>query len=257
MYTRLAFSVAAHLEPEILLVDEVLAVGDAAFQKKCLGKMGEVAHEGRTVLFVSHNLGQMRTLCPYALWIDGGKVAAGGACAAIAVAYERDLTKPQADPPVKKANRSCGFLSWRLITDSPDAQRVVIENEPLTVEFTFRLLEGSFYADIEIFIQSPDGQTLGGWKLSGARVKQGTYKLVCNFSQLPLRPGIYFWYASIWDGGRKVDTTRLLPDLAIATPDYSGLPPARSGVINIACQRHIEPIHEAAIVHEDAMELSP
>src|SRR5260221_5441737 len=63
MYVRLAFGVAAHLDPEILLVDEVLAVGDAAFQKKCLGKMGDVAKEGRTVLFVSHNMGAVRKLC--------------------------------------------------------------------------------------------------------------------------------------------------------------------------------------------------
>ena len=63
MYVRLAFAVAAHLEPEILLVDEVLAVGDAAFQKKCLGKMGEVAKEGRTVLFVSHNMAAVQSLC--------------------------------------------------------------------------------------------------------------------------------------------------------------------------------------------------
>ena len=62
MYMRLAFAVAAHLEPEILMVDEVLAVGDAEFQKKCLGKMGEVAHEGRTVLFVSHNMASIENL---------------------------------------------------------------------------------------------------------------------------------------------------------------------------------------------------
>ena len=74
MYVRLAFAVAAHLEPEILLVDEVLAVGDAAFQKKCLGKMGDVAHEGRTVLFVSHNMQAIRQLCPRAMWLDKGRV---------------------------------------------------------------------------------------------------------------------------------------------------------------------------------------
>ena len=62
MYVRLAFAVAAHLEPEILVIDEVLAVGDAAFQKKCLGKMGDVAKEGRTVLFVSHNMGAISTI---------------------------------------------------------------------------------------------------------------------------------------------------------------------------------------------------
>ena len=74
MYLRLGFAVAAHLEPEILLVDEVLAVGDAAFQRKCLGKMGAVANEGRTVLFVSHSMDAIRRLCPTVLWIDSGKV---------------------------------------------------------------------------------------------------------------------------------------------------------------------------------------
>lgn len=78
MYMRLAFSVAAHLEPEILLVDEVLAVGDASFQKKCLGKMGEVAREGRTVLFVSHSLGMVNQLCERAFWLDGGRLVLDG-----------------------------------------------------------------------------------------------------------------------------------------------------------------------------------
>jgi len=74
MYVRLAFAVAAHLEPEILLVDEVLAVGDAAFQKKCLGKMGEVANQGRTVLLVSHNMNAIQELCTTAILLESGKV---------------------------------------------------------------------------------------------------------------------------------------------------------------------------------------
>jgi lipopolysaccharide transport system ATP-binding protein len=78
MYLRLAFAVAAHLEPEILLVDEVLAVGDAAFQKKCLGKMGEVAGEGRTVLFVSHNMAAIRQLCAASVLLEDGRVACMG-----------------------------------------------------------------------------------------------------------------------------------------------------------------------------------
>jgi lipopolysaccharide transport system ATP-binding protein len=74
MYMRLAFAVAAHLDPEIVLVDEVLAVGDAAFQKKCLGKMGEVTHEGRTVLFVSHNMTAVRSLCSKGILLENGKI---------------------------------------------------------------------------------------------------------------------------------------------------------------------------------------
>jgi lipopolysaccharide transport system ATP-binding protein len=79
MYVRLAFAVAAHLEPEILLVDEVLAVGDAAFQKKCLGKMGDVAHEGRTILFVSHNMAAVQQLCQSGMVLNEGKLNFNGA----------------------------------------------------------------------------------------------------------------------------------------------------------------------------------
>jgi lipopolysaccharide transport system ATP-binding protein len=78
MYVRLAFAVAAHLEPEILIVDEVLAVGDAEFQKKCLGKMGEVTKQGRTILFVSHNMAAVRTLCSTCLLLDRGRMRSVG-----------------------------------------------------------------------------------------------------------------------------------------------------------------------------------
>ena len=76
MYTRLGFAVAAHLDPEVLIVDEVLAVGDASFQKKCLGKMGDVARSGRTVLFVSHNMAAVESLCGRAIWLDRGTIRA-------------------------------------------------------------------------------------------------------------------------------------------------------------------------------------
>ncbi|HZJ13565.1 MAG TPA: ABC transporter ATP-binding protein, partial [Chthoniobacteraceae bacterium] len=87
MYVRLAFAVVAHLEPEILIIDEVLAVGDTAFQKKCLGKMDEVARSGRTVLFVSHNLPAVQTLCSRAILIDLGRVVATGSVGEILTEY--------------------------------------------------------------------------------------------------------------------------------------------------------------------------
>jgi lipopolysaccharide transport system ATP-binding protein len=89
MYVRLAFAVAAHLEPEILLVDEVLAVGDAAFQKKCLGKIRNVAREGRTVMFVSHNMSAIRKLCGSAIWLDNGKIVKSGTSHEIVRDYEQ------------------------------------------------------------------------------------------------------------------------------------------------------------------------
>lgn len=88
MYVRLAFAVAAHLEPDVLVIDEVLAVGDADFQKRCLGKMGEVARAGRTVLFVSHNLGAVSRLCGRCLMLKHGQIAAFGATAEVLHAYQ-------------------------------------------------------------------------------------------------------------------------------------------------------------------------
>jgi lipopolysaccharide transport system ATP-binding protein len=94
MYVRLAFAVAAHMEPEVLLVDEVLAVGDAAFQKKCLGKMGDVAQEGRTVLFVSHNMGLMQSLCTRGILLQDGVVSADTTIDAAVEAYLTTLEQP-------------------------------------------------------------------------------------------------------------------------------------------------------------------
>lgn len=89
MYVRLAFAVAAHLEPEILVVDEVLAVGDAEFQKKCLGKMQDVAGHGRTVLFVSHSMGAVTLLCHRAMMLAGGRVAMAGTTEEVVEQYIR------------------------------------------------------------------------------------------------------------------------------------------------------------------------
>src|SRR4249919_1775753 len=93
MYVRLAFAVAAHLEPEILLVDEVLAVGDINFQKKCIGKMGDVARAGRTVILVSHQLNQIRRLCHRALWIDDGGLRLDGHTHEVVSAYESAMAR--------------------------------------------------------------------------------------------------------------------------------------------------------------------
>src|SRR5258708_5681531 len=93
MYVRLAFAVAAHLEPEILLVDEVLAVGDINFQKKCLGKMSDVARAGRTVVLVSHQLNQIRRLCHRVVWVDAGSIRMNGDTHEVVAAYESEMAR--------------------------------------------------------------------------------------------------------------------------------------------------------------------
>lgn len=110
MYMRLAFAVAAHLEPEILLVDEVLAVGDAAFQKKCLGKISEAAHHGRTVLFVSHNMTAVNQLCERTIMLKGGRVARDGRTSEVVAEYLR--------------SGGGGEVSWDDPSDAPGNERV-------------------------------------------------------------------------------------------------------------------------------------
>jgi lipopolysaccharide transport system ATP-binding protein len=106
MYVRLAFAVAAHLEPEILIVDEVLAVGDAQFQKRCLGKMRDVAHSGRTVLFVSHNMTAVSSLCSSAIWLSNGSVIGRGKAKDLVQQYLSSVTA--AGPEARFSRRNAG-----------------------------------------------------------------------------------------------------------------------------------------------------
>lgn len=107
MYLRLAFAVAAHLEAEILLIDEVLAVGDVLFQKKCLGKMGEVARTGRTVLFVSHQMNAINALCSRCIWLSAGKIVEQGDPKVITSNYTRDVSS---------------LADWSIINEAPEIQ---------------------------------------------------------------------------------------------------------------------------------------
>jgi lipopolysaccharide transport system ATP-binding protein len=138
MYVRLAFAVAAFLEPEILLVDEVLAVGDAQFQKKCIGKMGSVAREGRTVLVVSHNMGVVNQLCSRALWLDGGQLRDDGNPAQISRAY---LAEGGAASPsstfAEDPQRDTQVVAARLLGLDGESQQRFSCDEPLVVEIDY------------------------------------------------------------------------------------------------------------------------
>jgi len=122
MYVRLAFAVAAHLDPEILLVDEVLAVGDIDFQKKCLGKMGEVAKGGRTVLFVSHNMGSIKRLSPKCLWIDEGKLVKFGETDGVVDSYTMSADSSSGKPhsSFDEDKRKSFQLRFAVVTNGED-----------------------------------------------------------------------------------------------------------------------------------------
>src|ERR1700687_1602379 len=137
MYVRLAFAVAAHLEPEILLVDEVLAVGDIRFQKKCLGKMGDVARGGRTVILVSHQLNQIRRLCPRVIWMDDGQIRQSGGANDVLAAYESNMLSLDRKPGVRRGPDSGGrFLRWEISRPTePDRAHELSTLGPFSVNF--------------------------------------------------------------------------------------------------------------------------
>lgn len=131
MYVRLAFAVAAHLEPEILVVDEVLAVGDVAFQKKCLGKMEEVAKEGRTVLFVSHNMGAITNLCSSSIFLDHGQIIFIGSSKEGVSRYLSSVTERVSGEVILEKIASPAYFTKIAILDS--------NNEPTeTIDLTSR-----------------------------------------------------------------------------------------------------------------------
>ena len=164
MHMRLAFAVAAHLEPEVLLVDEVLAVGDAAFQRKCLGRMRSVAGSGRTILFVSHNMAAVTQLCERALWLDEGQVRLTGSAQDVVREYmtssdaqraERIWEDPEDSPGDERVRlRACRLLQGGAPTGVADI------NAPLTVEVEIdvRLPAQNLVTGVSLY--EPGGQCL-------------------------------------------------------------------------------------------------
>src|SRR5216684_6293952 len=142
MQMRLAFAVAAHFEPQILLVDEVLAVGDLAFQKKCLGKMGEVARAGRTIVFVSHQMNQIRRLCARVMWIDAGRLRLDGATPEVVSAYERAMSRGDIGErqDTRESETKTRFLKWQLGSPAEGANPYQLDSlGEVTVHFDLRL----------------------------------------------------------------------------------------------------------------------
>ena len=192
MYLRLAFSVAAHLEPEILLVDEVLAVGDMSFQKKCLRKMEDVASHGRTVLFVSHNLAAIRELCQSTVVLEGGRLSFQGAVTEGLVHYNRALTK-------NEANADPSSTGWRAVCVNgvqPGLAATVPGSESFFVEAQLNLREEFKAGRLFIIMHNSLGemvvhQRIDTDKLTDGLLRPGRYRVRVNLPALWLAPGVY------------------------------------------------------------------
>jgi len=201
MEVRLAFSVAAHLEPEILLVDEVLAVGDAAFQKKCIGKMRSVAHEGRTVLFVSHNMGAITQLCGRALWLEKGQIKQCGPSSEVVASYLSHDTEGKAiwsNPFAGPTDKEVLTRSVRLLSKDNQPTHITAFDSSFKVELVYDVLEP--IRDLSVVFQLINSQgtlvfeamdtDVPEWK--GHTRVPGKYLAVCEVPGNLLKPDRYY-----------------------------------------------------------------
>src|SRR5215467_9134221 len=199
MQMRLAFAVAAHLEPEILLVDEVLAVGDVEFQKKCLGKMQDVSKSGRTIVFVSHQMNQIRRLCARAIWIDGGGLRRDGLASVVVNEYEAACLSLDTDM-IEQATGPIAFRPW--IIENSQSNELNLDEIPEKTVLSFRahvkqkIRKGVLF----IALRSNDNTILWSNMYHDLQLNPGLVDFVHSFERLPLNPGVYVWEIRVFDG---------------------------------------------------------
>ncbi len=235
MYTRLGFAVAAHLEPEVLLVDEVLAVGDLEFQKKCLGKMKEVSRGGRTVVLVSHQMNQIRRLCDKVLWMENGQIRKQGPTAEVVGAYEAAFTSDESarqlskDAPKAKAR----FLSWEIVEPRAEQPHLLTTLGPFKVKFTVEINQPIRMGVHGVEINDSAGQLLWGNAAYNLTINPGVHEFVHQMGPLPLKPGPYNWRVTLFDEYERIDMWDCMPELMIGTKPQAHPRDEWAGFLNV------------------------
>jgi lipopolysaccharide transport system ATP-binding protein len=261
MYVRLAFAVAAHLEPEILIVDEVLAVGDAQFQKKCLGKMEDVGKEGRTVIFVSHQMDAIQRLCNQCIWLDKGEVRKSKGFEATITEYLFGQVS-QAEPDVwndisrtmrNSGTRNAYFSKIKYVVPGSREFERIQPDGPVTF---FLEVESSFAGkvsglSISIYLEN-------GFKLINMDIasigqiidfQKGTNNVEFQVPTLHLKPGSY--KIGVWMGspmGEVYDWVENAIDISVVEPVTESLGSKSSNDGYLTCNFHARSLNATTIL---------
>lgn len=230
MYVRLAFAVAAHLQPEILIVDEVLAVGDAAFQQKCLGRMRDISQSGRTILFVSHNMAAVENLCGRAILLVNGEVAHDGPSSDTIRQYYRQLdaslsgdslASRRRKPPLRPVITGVEFFD-----DEGRPVHSVAAGAPFTVRIRYahdRALRDAYFG---IYIETPEGTRIV-WLQT--RLQHGNLVTLrpegtvsCRVPSFPLVPNTYFLSLGCGIGTEQLDFVERATHIEVVSSDFFG-----------------------------------
>jgi lipopolysaccharide transport system ATP-binding protein len=241
MYLRLAFAVAAHLEPEILLVDEVLAVGDIAFQRKCLGKMGDVARQGRTILFVSHNMAAVESLCSTAYLLENGQLVESGTTKTVVDAYLSSIPALCNTSLEHRTDREgdgrLRFTDIEFRSDEGVPTAVVQTGKTLLISVAYTSTSDTVKnveMSIDIFAQSGQCMLILNNEIVGADFESvpGVGRFSCRVERFPLSPGQYPITLFCMANGIIADWVQQAALLTVEPGDFYGtgrLPPATHG----------------------------
>jgi len=238
MYVRLAFAVAAHLEPEILIVDEVLAVGDASFQKKSVSRMEAAGQGGRTVVFVSHQMNQIRRLCDTVIWLDEGQVRAIGSTPQIVGAYETSYSKLPDNELDQDTffGAKAKFLSWEIVGSNGHPSHDLTTLEATTIRFTLRTFDTVENGLQGIALYNSDNELLWGTAIHGITLHAGIHQIDYEMEILPLVPGPYHWLTSLYEGNQLIDLWNGMPEMLVSTAPLSQAREDWAGVLNLRYQ---------------------
>ncbi len=227
MRVRLGFAVAAHLDPEILVIDEVLAVGDSEFQRKCLGRMSTVASEGRTVLFVSHQMDAIQSLCSRAIWLDSGQIKQDGAPAEIVPSYLSSTTAAAMSDIAERKDRSGeGKIRITRLTVADESNRPLSTGRSALIEFSLasdRPINAGIIARFAIRDSMDRVITLITSESSKHELAfpRSDGVASCVIPKLPLVPGDYVADVSLWHNGYLQDKVNRAIAFNVMAGDYA------------------------------------
>ncbi len=235
MYTRLGFSVAMHVKPDVLLLDEVLAVGDEAFQQKCFGRIWDFKRAGGTIVFVSHDPSAVEHLCDRAVMLEYGRVVEEGAAADVVSAYHRRLVSDESEGRVSRDARGgglCRVHEVRAVGGDGVARDRFTEGEPMALEVWFYSEQGVEGANVTVGIRDAGERPIGSQTLEDVLLRPGQLeRLRLNFPGLPMREGRFFVDVGVTSRDRDAELAlaeRAL-ELTVFGQDAAGSGPIRLG----------------------------
>ena len=254
MYVRLAFSVAAHLNPEIVILDEVLAVGDTVFQKKCFDRMEEIIDEGHAAILVSHGMAHIRRMCQICLWLKNGRIKMLGPTDEVASCYEKATTHEVVAHYEKQTAEQhgpthpsaiAGLVQWSVQSKAASAPHsIIVSQAKVTFRFEIELTAMISHGKISVSVADAQGLILFTQQGELGQITRGKFWATLELPFLPLKPGEYIVTCTISEADHPVAFLRATPELTVLK-DESLAQSGYHGVLNMPARLSVEQIPQA------------